>query len=596
MSITLENFKAGSVANFFQDSGRSSRRSEVLRLPVWRMRILAILLLLWFVGLFARALYLQGLNNEFLRQKGDARVSRVIEISAHRGMITDRHGEPLAISTPVEAVSVSTRDLEITPGKLAKLAQLLETDKSELAKRLDQPQRDFVYLKRQMPPEQAAKVMELNIPGVFLQHEYRRYYPAGEVVAHLLGFTGVDDNGQEGLELAWQESLAGKPGSRRVIKDRLGHIIEDVESIRAPQEGRNLVLSIDRKIQYLAYRELKAAVAEHKAKAGAIVALDAKTGEVLALANLPAFNPNNRVKLNRQTTRNRALTDIFEPGSTMKPITVAGALDAGIVKPETMIQTAPGKLTIGAATIHDAHPQGALSVAGVIQKSSNVGAAKIALSMKSEQMWELFSKVGFGSVPKTDFPGEAGGKLRPWKTWQPIEQATMSYGHGISVSLLQLARAYMMFANDGEIKPVTLTKLEAPQPGNRVVSAETAKAMRAMLELAVQPGGTAPRAQVVGYRVAGKTGTAHKQENGRYLDDRYVSSFVGMAPASDPRLIIAVMIDEPSNGQYYGGAVAAPVFSQVMAGALRLLSVPPDAPTRNIIMPPEGAPEVKEVV
>ncbi len=595
MSIALNQFKAGSVANFFQGTN-GPRRSEVLRLPVWRMRILAIVLLLWFIGLFARALYLQGLNNEFLRQKGDARVSRVVEITAHRGMITDRNGEPLAISTPVEAVSVSTRDLEITPAKLTQLANLLETDKTELSKRINQPQRDFVYLKRQMPPEQAAKVMELNIPGIFLQHEYRRYYPAGEVVAHLLGFTGIDDNGQEGLELAMQDTLSGKPGSRRVIKDRLGHIIEDVESIRAPQEGRDLVLSIDRKIQYLAYRELKAAVAEHKAKAGAIVAIDAKTGEVLALANLPAFNPNNRVKLNRSTTRNRALTDIFEPGSTMKPITVATALEAGIVKPETSIQTAPGHLTIGAATIHDAHPQGVLSVAGVIQKSSNVGAAKIALSMKSEQMWEMFSKVGFGSVPKTEFPGEASGKLRPWKTWQPIEQATMSYGHGISVSLLQLARAYMIFAGEGDIKPISLTKLEAPQPGVPVIAPETAKAMRAMLELAVLPGGTAPRAQVVGYRVAGKTGTAHKQENGRYLDDRYVSSFVGFAPASNPRLIVAVMIDEPSNGQYYGGAVAAPVFSQVMAGALRLLSVPPDAPTRNIILPPEGAPEIKEVV
>jgi cell division protein FtsI (penicillin-binding protein 3) len=478
---------------------------------------------------------------------------------------------------------------------MTKLANLLELDKNEMAKRVNQTQRDFVYLKRQMPPEHAAKVMELGIPGVFLQHEYRRYYPSGEVVAHLLGFTGVDDNGQEGLELAYQDWLAGKPGSRRVIKDRLGHIIEDVESIRIPQEGRDLALSIDRKIQYLAYRELKAAVAEHKAKAGAIVALDARTGEILALANLPAFNPNNRVKLNRNTTRNRAVTDIFEPGSTMKPITVAAALEAGIVKPETPIQTAPGQLTIGAATIHDAHPQGMLSVAQVIQKSSNVGAAKIALSMSAEGLWNMFNRIGFGSVPKTNFPGEASGKLRPYKTWQPIEQATMSYGHGISVSLLQLARAYTMFAGDGEIKPVSLVKLDAPQPGEPIISQANARAVRAMLEMAVQPGGTAPRAQVVGYRVAGKTGTAHKQEGGRYAEDRYVSSFVGFAPASNPRLIIAVMIDEPSNGQYYGGAVAAPVFSQVMAGALRLLSVPPDAPTQNI-MSPESAPEIKEVV
>lgn len=595
MSITLNPLKAGSAANPFQGA-RSARKAEVLHLPVWRMRILAILLLLWFVGLFGRALYLQGLNNEFLRQKGDARTNRVVEITAHRGMITDRHGEPLAISTPVEAVSVSPRDLEATPAQLGKLAGLLEMDKAELAKRTNQQQRDFVYLKRQMPPEQAAKVMALEIPGVFLQREYRRYYPSGEVVAHLLGFTGVDDNGQEGLELTYQDSLSGKPGSRRVIKDRLGHIVEDVESIRAPQEGRDLTLSIDRKIQYLAYRELKAAVEANKAKAGAIVAIDAKTGEILALANLPAFNPNNRVKLNRNSTRNRVVTDIFEPGSTMKPFTIAAALEAGTVKPETPIHTAPGVLNIGPATIHDAHPQGTLSVAGVIQKSSNVGAAKIALALPSETLWNLFDHAGFGSLPKSDFPGEASGKLRPYKTWKPIEQATMSYGHGISVSLLQLARAYMIFAGDGEIKPVSLVKLEAPKAGTPVISAANARAVRTMLEMVVLPGGTAPRAQVMGYRVAGKTGTAHKQENGRYLENSYVASFVGFAPASDPRLIIAVMIDEPSAGQYYGGTVAAPVFSQVMAGALRLLSVPPDAPTRNIIMPPEGAPEIKEVV
>lgn len=596
MSIVLNPLKAGSAANPFQGGGRTAKRAEVLRLPVWRMRILAILLLLWFIGLFGRALFLQGLNNEFLRQKGDARTNRVVEITAHRGMITDRHGEPLAISTPVEAVSVSPRDLEITPEKLVQLAKLLEMDKTELRKRINQPQRDFLYLKRQMPPEQAAKVMELGIPGLFLQHEYRRYYPSGEVVAHLLGFTGVDDNGQEGLELAFQDSLSGKPGSRRVVKDRLGHIVEDVESIRAPQEGRDLVLSIDRKLQYLAYRELKAAVEAHKAKAGAIVAIDAKTGEILALANLPAFNPNNRVKINRSTTRNRVVTDIFEPGSTMKPFTIAAALEAGIVKPETQIQTAPGHLTIGNATIHDSHPEGTLSVAGVIQKSSNVGAAKIALSVPSESLWNMFDHAGFGSLPKSDFPGEATGKLRPYKTWHPIEQATMSYGHGISVSLLQLARAYMMFADDGEIKPVSLVKLDAPKAGTPVISKVNSRAVRAMLELVVLPGGTAPRAQVMGYRVAGKTGTAHKQENGHYLEDRYVASFVGFAPASDPRLIVAVMIDEPSNGQYYGGIVAAPVFSRVMAGALRLLSVTPDAPTQNILVPPEGAPEVKEMV
>jgi len=415
------------------------------------------------------------------------------------------------------------------------------------------------------------------------------------VVAHLLGFTGVDDNGQEGLELTYQDWLSGKPGSRHVIKDRLGHIVEDVESIRAPQDGHNLALSIDRKIQYLAYRELKAAVIAHKAKAGAIVVLDAKTGEILALANLPAYNPNNRAKLNRNSTRNRAVTDTFEPGSTMKPFTAAAVLESGKFTPETTVQTAPGTFTIGSATIHDAHPNGVLTVTQVIQKSSNIGAAKMALSLEPETLWNAFDRFGFGQPPHAGFPGEASGRLRPYKSWRPIEQATMAYGHGISVSLLQLARAYMVFAGDGEIRPVSLLKVDVPLAGAKVIAAKTSLAVRSMLELVVLPGGTAPRAQVMGYRAAGKTGTAHKEENGHYSSDRYIASFVGLAPASNPRLIVAVMIDEPSNGQYYGGTVAAPVFSQVMSGALRLLSVPPDAPTGNIL-PLENAPEVKEVV
>ncbi len=571
------------------------RGVPMLKLPDGRARILLWLLLAWFLVLIARALYLQGLNNDFLRQKGDARYSRVIELTAHRGMITDRNGEPLAISTPVESVWASPKDFEITPERVRQLGKILEMSESDVESRFTQSQRDFVYLKRQVPPETAARVMQVDAPGVFLQREYRRYYPAGEVVAHLLGFTGVDDNGQEGLELTYQDWLAGKPGSRHVIKDRLGRIVEDVESIRAPQDGHDLALSIDRKIQYLAYRELKAAVTAHKAKAGAIVVLDAKTGEILALANLPAYNPNNRAKLNRNSTRNRAVTDIFEPGSTFKPFTAAAVLEAGKFKPDSPVQTAPGTFTIGSATIHDAHPNGVLTVAQVIQKSSNVGAAKMALSLEPETLWNAFDRLGFGKPPHAGFPGEASGRLRPYKTWRPIEQATMAYGHGISVSLLQLARSYMVFAGDGEIRPVSLLKLDVPPVGAKVVAAETSQAVRSMLELVVMPGGTAPRAQVMGYRVAGKTGTAHKEENGRYSADRYIASFVGLAPASNPRLIVAVMIDEPSNGQYYGGTVAAPVFSQVMSAALRLLSVPPDAPTNNIL-PLEGAPEVKEVV
>lgn len=569
----------------------------ILKLPVWRGRVVLGLLLLGFATLVGRALYLQGLNNEFLRAKGDARSSRVIELSAHRGMITDRWGEPLAISTPVASICATPSDVSFEPGKEKALAKLLGMNMPELEKRLEDYKREFVYIKRQLPPEVAAQAIQLGIPGVFLQREYRRYYPAGEVLSHVLGYTGVDDNGQEGLELAYQNWLAGKPGSRRVIKDRLGHIIEDVESIRVPEQGRDLALSVDLKIQYLAYRELEKAVTEHKAKAGGVVVLDARTGELLALANLPTYNPNNRGKLNPDRRRNRVITDLFEPGSTMKPFTAAAALESGLFKPGTQIQTAPGHLSIGPATIHDAHPEGVLTVSQVIQKSSNVGAAKIALSLSPEYMWNMFNHAGFGTVPHAGFPGEASGKLRPYKTWLPIEQATMAYGHGISVSLLQLARAYTVFANDGTLLPVSMIKQDMGSVPQAVFSAATAHAVRDMLELVVQPGGTAPRARVAGYRVAGKTGTAHKRDaNGGYTGDRYVASFVGMAPASDPRLIIAVMIDEPTDGQYYGGAVAAPVFSSVMSGALRMLSVPPDAPVTDTILPPENTPEVKEVV
>ncbi len=452
-----------------------------------------------------------------------------------------------------------------------------------------------MYLKRLLPPEQAAKVVELNVPGIFLQREFRRYYPAGEVMAHLIGFTDIDDKGQDALELAFEGSLTGKHGTRRVIKDRRGHIIEDIESIRQPQHGAKLSLSIDARIQYLAFRELKKAVAAHRAKAGGIVVLDAQTGEVLAMANLPSYNPNNRGKLDPNRMRNRTVTDLFEPGSTLKPFTAAIALEAGSVRPETVIQTAPGHMTIGSHTIHDAHPHGALTVSQVIQKSSNVGAAKMALSLPPEIMWAVLKRVGFGTQPQSGFPGEVSGVLRAHASWKPIEQATMSYGHGISVSLLQLARAYSIFATDGEIIPLTLVKRTSPPETTPVLKPETARAVRAMLELAVQPGGTAPRAQIAGYRVGGKTGTAHKLV-GRHYGNKFISSFVGFAPASNPRLIIAVMIDEPSAGQHYGGTVAAPVFGDVMAAALRLLAVAPDAPVNNVVLPPPSMPEIKEEV
>jgi cell division protein FtsI (penicillin-binding protein 3) len=566
-----------------------------VRLPVWRARLLLLLVFCGFMVLAARALYLQGLHNDFLQQKGEIRYARVVEISAHRGMVTDRHGEPLAVSTPVESVWASPADADLSTEQTVKLARLLGMDATELRRRLADSEREFVYLKRQLPPEQAAKVVQLNLPGVFLQREYRRYYPAAEVTAHVVGFTGVDDNGQEGIELAYQEWLAGKRGSRRVIKDRLGRIIEDVESIRAPQQGRDLALSIDQRIQYLAFRDLKSAVAEHEAKAGSIVVLDATSGEVLALANWPTYNPNNRDTLKMARSRNRAVVDLFEPGSTLKPFTAAAALESGLVGPGSVIDTEHGRFTIGKRTIRDVHPEGFLTVSQVIQKSSNVGSAKIALAMAPQKLWAIFSAVGFGAQTRVGFPGEATGRLRAYQSWKPIEHATMSYGHGVSVSLLQLARAYSVFATGGELKQLTLIRRDQPVEGKRVVSRRTAQAVRKILEMVTQPGGTATRAQVAGYRVAGKTGTAHKLDGAAYAADRYVSSFVGFAPASNPRLVIAVMIDEPSGKHHYGGEVAAPVFSTVMAGALRLLGVTPDAPPDNVI-PPESAPLIGEEV
>lgn len=552
-------------------------RSPLLadRLPVWRARLVLGVLLAGSLALVGRAFYLQGIHKEFLIGKGEARYERVIEMPATRGRILDRHGDVLAMSTPVKSVWAIPEDARLTPAQARKLAALLDLDVRELARKLA-AERDFVYLKRQIAPHVATQVAALKLPGIHFQNEYRRYYPAGEVTAHMLGFTGAGDAGQEGIELALDGQLAGKSGSRRVIKDRRGQIVEDVESIRAPQDGKDAMLALDAKLQYLAYTQLKQAIADHKARAGSIVVLDARSGEVLALANLPTYNPNNRARLSGAQLRNRAFTDSFEPGSTFKPFTVALALDKGQVRFDTPIQTTPGKLTIGSATISDAHPHGMLSVAQVIQKSSNVGTAKMALNMSFEDMWTLFDRLGFGQPPKLGFPGEAGGRLRPWKRWRPIEQATMSYGHGISVTLIQLARAYLVFARNGDLVPLSLARSDAPPAvGVRVFSEQTAREMRSMLEMAVQPGGTAPKAQVAGYRVAGKTGTANKLEGGVYAN-KYVASFVGFAPVSDPRLIIAVMVDEPSAGKYYGGEVAAPVFSSVMGSALRALGVPPD--------------------
>lgn len=566
----------------------------IIKLPTWRRRLLLVLVLLGFVALLGRSLYLQSFHKRFLQEKGDARYNRTLVLPSQRGKITDRHGELLAISSPVESVWANPSDVKIDASQTKKIANLLGLKIDTVNQKLARSEREFVYLKRRISPELAAEVMKLAIPGIYLQREYKRYYPAGEVTAHLVGFTGIDDQGQEGFELTMNSTLSGKSGSRKVIKDRAGHIIEDLEAVKVPQDGRDVVLSIDRRIQYLAHRELVRAVDKFKAKAGAAIVLDAKTGEVLAMANVPTYNPNNPVNIHGKS-RNRAITDVFEPGSTMKTVTAAAALESGKYQPDTKIQTAPGYMSIGPATIHDAHPHGLMTVAEVIQKSSNVGAAKMALSLERQYLWGVFNMIGFGTKTRIGFPGEASGKLRDYKTWRPIEQATMSYGHGISVTLLQLARSYTVFANEGELKPVSLLKLKEAPVGAQVFSAETAHYVKDMLEMVVLPGGTALRAQVPGYRVAGKTGTTHKLGERGYEKNKYVGSFVGMAPASNPRLIMAVMIDDPSSGQYYGGTVAAPVFSAVMTDALRMLAIPQDAPNNNVVIS-DDAEDVQESI
>jgi cell division protein FtsI (penicillin-binding protein 3) len=558
----------------------------LVRLPLWRARVVLVLLLLGFLAVGGRSGYLQAVRTAFLKEEGEARYARAIEVPATRGRILDRNGEPLAISTPVKSVWAMPEEIEADRRQRSALARALDMPLDALDRKLAEGAgRDFVYLKRQIPPETAQRVAALKIPGVFEHREYRRYYPLGDVTAHVVGFTGVDDVGQEGMELAYQSRLAGSAGSRRVIKDRHGGVVEDIGAIQPTRDGSDLVLSIDSKIQSLAYNALLAGVRKHRARAGAAIVLDVASGEILALVNVPSYNPNNRAKLAGAQLRNRALTDVFEPGSTLKPLTIALALETGKATPRTMIDTAGGQLTIANYTIRDSHPARALSVTRVLQLSSNIGAAKIALSLPSEAMWDLFRRVGLGTPPDLGFPGEAAGRLRPYSTWRPIEQATMAYGHGISVSLVQLAHAYTMFARDGELVPITLLRSPGHANGQQILSAKTAREVRAMLEAAVQPDGTGPLARIAGWRVAGKTGTAHKLVNGSYAPDKYLSSFVGFAPVSAPRLIAAVAIDEPSTGGYYGGVVAAPVFAQIMRGALRMLGVPLDAPPEPLELP-----------
>jgi cell division protein FtsI (penicillin-binding protein 3) len=552
-----------------------------LKLDSWRSRLMLVGCLGLFVVLLGRSFFLQGLNTDFLQAEGEARYVRVVEMPASRGAVMDRNGKALAISTPVESIWAAPSAMKpMDSAQLAKLASALAMDKRVLNERLADKDKNFVWLKRQIAPEQAAKIMSLKIAGIFQQREFRRFYPAGETAAHVIGFTNIEDKGQEGIELAQQASLAGSPGQRRVIKDRKGRIVEDVESLKVPRDGKPVNLSIDERLQYIAHRELKAAVEAHRAKGGALVVLDAHSGEVLALVNQPDFNPNNRGNFQPQQMRNRSVTDTFEPGSTFKPFAVAAALEAGIVKPETVIQTGSGFM-VGGHSISDTHPHPQLSVGEIVQKSSNIGTAKMALQLPPEKLWNLYNELGFGTAPKTGFPGEASGRLRPAKSWKPVEQATMSYGYGVSVSALQLARAYTIFANDGVLLPATFLKRDGDTIGKQIISPKTARILSQMLETVTQQGGTATKGQVPGYRVAGKTGTAWRLVNGQYDRNLYLSSFVGYGPVSNPRYIVAVTIDEPSAGKIYGGDVSAPVFSNVMAQALRLAGVPPDAVQRE---------------
>jgi cell division protein FtsI (penicillin-binding protein 3) len=546
------------------------------RTPVWRSKLIVAVIALSFGGLVARAVYIQVINNDFFQHKGQVRFARTLELPANRGRILDRNGLILASSVPAPSIWAIPEDVERDPVRLKRLAQLLEMSEAELDRRLENEDKSFVWLKRQVEESVGREITALGIKGIHQRMEYRRQYPEGEAAAHVVGFTNVEDLGQEGVELAFNKDLAGRAGSRRVIKDGRGRVVEAVGDHIAPVDGRDLQLSVDSKVQFFAYQKLRDAVLEHKAKAGSVVVLDVTTGEVLALANYPSYSPAKRQNLSGAQLRNRALTDTFEPGSTMKPFVIGLALEKGLVKPETPIQTAPGRMTIGSATITDAHPHGVLTVNEVIQKSSNVGTVKMAMQMQPREMWDMYSQVGFGQKPQLPFPGAVSGRLRAYKTWKPIEQATMSYGYGLSTSLFQLAHAYSVFGRDGELVPVTMLKTTQPAAGVRVMEAGHASAVLNMLHLVTGPGGTAPKAQTMGYSVGGKTGTAHKVEGRGYADKKYRGFFVGLAPIDKPRIVVAVMIDEPTGGRYFGGDVAAPVFSETVQQTLRLLGIQPD--------------------
>ena len=544
--------------------------------PNWRSRFLVAAVALGFAGLLLRAGQIQLVKPEYFQKEGEKRYAHSLEVPATRGRVLDRSGQLLATSVPVPSVWAIPKELKATPEQRRQLARLLGMGTAELDQRLASGSANFAWLRRLVDNDTWAEIDKLGIKGVHQSREFRRRYPEGESAAHVVGFTNLEDQGQEGVELAFQRQLQGRNGVRGVVKDRLGRVIEDMGTHTEPADGSDIALSVDAKVQFFAYQRVREAVLENKAKAGSVVVLDTQTGEILALANYPSYDPGERGKRTGEQLRNRALTDIFEPGSTMKPFVVGWALETGKVTPETPINASAGSVVVSGIAIKDAHHYGTLSVREVIQKSSNIGTVRMAMQMQPRELWELFSSVGYGQKPQISFPGAVTGRLRPYKTWRPIEQATMAYGYGLSASLLQIARAYTTFARDGEVIPITMLRQEQPVSGIRVLSPETAREIRTMLQMAAGPGGTGTLAQTIGYSVGGKSGTAHKQEGKGYASNKYRSWFVGLAPIDKPRIVVAVMVDEPSNGKYYGGAVAAPVFSQVVQQTLRTMGVPPD--------------------
>jgi len=569
--------------------GFSTTPNLVLRLPMWRSRLMLFLLFFVFMLLLIRAFWIQGPGNAFYEAKGVRGTQRELELPASRGKILDRNGQ--VIATSLEAKSViaynDTVPDDLAADKVRKLASLLQISEADLRKKLKE-ERKQIFLKRQVDPEIAQQIKQLEIPGIGLNNEYRRFYPEGEAMAHVVGFTNVEDRGQEGMELSREKDLAGHAGQRRVVVDRLGRVVQEVGIEQLPQNGKDLQLSVDSKIQYIAYNAVKSAVEDHHAKAGGAVVLDTQTGEILALANYPSYNPNDRRNLNGEQLRNRVLTDMFEPGSTIKPFTVSAALEKGVINPNTVLPIGSSYL-VGKKPITDTHPNGSLSVAQIIQKSSNIGAAKIAMNYLSpEEMWDMYSAVGFGQAPKIGFPGAVTGTLHPYKKWVASDQARVAFGYGLSGSLFQVARAYTIFARDGELVPLTIDRSPDFKPGTRVISAKTAQEMRQMLETVTQPGGTAVKAQADGYRVGGKTGTAHKLV-GKGYGNKYLAYFAGIAPISSPRISVAVMIDEPTGGSYYGGDVAAPVFSTIVSETLRTLNVLPDSSVKQATLADGGA-------